>query len=143
MWNSLPNVTESSYYKLCLHRVVTYHILCLTPFILFCVQLQKSLTNSENERRVVVERLETSQQALAELRRINQHLTDQTQRLQTELANSEVQRSGLESQLRLASWPPESAGSKDEELMQQLQTSQRERMELRGKVESLSDKVDM
>jgi rootletin len=108
----------------------------------FCVQLQKSLTNSENERRVVVERLEASQQTLAELRRINQQLTDQTQRLQTELANSEVQRSGLESQLRLASWPPESAGSKDEELMQQLQASQRERIELRGKVESLIDKVD-
>jgi rootletin len=106
------------------------------------VQLQKSLTNSENERRVVVERLEASQQTLAELRRINQQLTDQTQRLQTELANSEVQRSGLESQLRLTSWPPESAGSKDEELMQQLQVSQRERIELQGKVEFLSDKVD-
>jgi rootletin len=94
---------------------------------------------------VVTERLEASQQTLAELRHINQHLTDQNQRLQTELANSEVQRSGLESQLRLASWPPEGSGTsgKDEELMRQLQTSQRERMELRGKVESLSDKVNL
>jgi rootletin len=109
------------------------------------MQLQKSLTNSENERRVVSERLETLQQVLVELRRTNQHLTDQTQRLQTELANGEVQRSGLEAQLRLASWPPEGAGtsSKDEELMQQLRTSQRERAELRAKVESLSDKVDV
>jgi rootletin len=109
------------------------------------MQLQKSLTNSENERRVFLERLETSQQTLAELRRMNQHLTDQTQRLQTELANSEVQRSGLEAQLRLTSWPPEGAGTsgKDEELMQQLRTSQRERMELRRKVESQSDKVNI
>jgi rootletin len=109
------------------------------------LQFQKSLTNSENERRVVSERLETLQQILAELRGTNQHLTDQNQRLQTELANNEVQRSGLEAQLRLASLPPEGAGasSKDGELMQQLRTSQRERMELRGKVESLSDKVDI
>jgi rootletin len=94
---------------------------------------------------VVTERLEALQQTLAELRRMNQNLTDQNQRLQTELANSEVQRSGLEAQLRLSSWPPEGAGTgnKDEELMRQLQTSQRERMELRGKVESLSDKVNM
>lgn len=115
-----------------------------TFHFIFHMQLQKSLTNSENERRVVTERLEASQQTLVELRRMNQHLTDQNQRLQTELANNEVQRSGLEAQLRLASWPPEGAGpsSKDEELMQQLRTSQRERMELRGKVESLSDKVN-
>jgi rootletin len=116
-----------------------------TFHFIFHVQLQKSLINSENERRVVTERLEASQQTLAELRRMNQHLTDQNQRLQTELANNEVQRSGLEAQLRLASWPPEGAGtsSKDEELMQQLRTSQRERMELRGKVESLLDKVNI
>lgn len=119
--------------------------LWLILFTYLFSQLQKSLTNSENERRVITERLEASQQTLAELRHTNQHLSDQNQRLQTELANSEVQRSGLEAQLRLASWPPERSGTtgKDEELMRQLQTSQRERMELRGKVESLSDKVNL
>ena len=95
---------------------------------------------------MIAERHEAAQQVLAELRRANQHLADQNQRLQTELANNEVQRSGLEAQIRLASWPSENAGTgigsnKDEELMRQLQSSQRERMELRGKVESLSDKV--
>lgn len=53
-------------------------------------QVQKSLTNSENERRVLAERLDATNQTLTELRRAHQQLQDQAQRLQTELANNEV-----------------------------------------------------
>jgi rootletin len=106
-------------------------------------QLQKSLANSENERRVLSERFESTQQNLAEMRRNNQILQDQVSRLNNELANNEVQRSGLESQLRLAQWPADTAiGShQEEELHRQLQSVQRERNELRGKVDSLNNKV--
>lgn len=64
------------------------------------LQMQKALTNCENDRRVVSERLETTQNTLAEMRRNNQILQDQVTRLNNELANNEVQKSGLESQLR-------------------------------------------
>lgn len=88
------------------------------------------------------ERLESTQQNLAEIRRNNQILQDQISRLNNELANNEVQRAGLESQLRLSQWPPDSPTSpRDEELMRQLHTVQRERSELRGKVDNLTTKV--
>lgn len=107
------------------------------------MQLQKSLQNSENERRVLSERLENTQQNVAELRRNNQILQDQVSRLNNDLANNEVQRSGLESQLRLAQWPTDSSvgGHQEEELQRQLQNIQRERSELRGKLETLNNKV--
>lgn len=88
------------------------------------------------------ERLETVEQTLSDLRHINQSLTDQNAHLQNELANNEVQRSALESQLRLSSWPQENT-NKDDELLRQLQTTQRERSEMRGKVEALHDKVNI
>lgn len=77
------------------------------------------------------------------MRRNNQILQDQVSRLNNELANNEVQRSGLESQLRLAQWPQESTmgAHQEEELHRQLQTVQRERSELRGKVDNLNNKV--
>lgn len=99
------------------------------------LQLQKSLTNSENERRVIAERLESTQQALQELRRAHQTLTDAHTRTNQELTNCEVQRSGLESQLRLANWPSE-AGPDDE-----LQRVHKERSDLRIKLEAMHDKV--
>lgn len=100
--------------------------------------LQKALSNCENERRVLTERLESTQQTLSELRRSHQHLADQNARLQTELSNCEVQKSNLESQLRLAQWPGEvGPEAKDEELHR----IQKERSELRSKVEALHDKV--
>lgn len=69
-------------------------------------------------------------------------LQDQVQRVNTELANNEVQRAGLESQLRLAQWPVDSSStSRDEEIVRQLHSTQRERSELRGKVDSLVNKV--
>ncbi|XP_014470851.1 PREDICTED: centromere-associated protein E [Dinoponera quadriceps] len=106
-------------------------------------QLQKQLSNTENDRRLLSERLETAQQTLSDLRHANQSLTDQNARLQNELANNEVQRSALESQLRLSSWPQEGSASKDEELLRQLQAAQRERSEMRGKVDALNDKVKL
>ncbi|XP_072755819.1 uncharacterized protein Root [Anoplolepis gracilipes] len=105
-------------------------------------QLQKQLSNTENERRILSERLETVQQTLSDLKHTNQSLIDQNARLQNELANNEVQRSALESQLRLSTWPPEGS-AKDEELLRQLQTVQRERSEMRGKVDALNDKVKL
>lgn len=49
----------------------------------------------------------------------------------------------MESQLRLSTWPPAGDATKDEELLRQLQTAQRERSEMRGKVDALNDKVSM
>ncbi|XP_020278588.1 rootletin isoform X2 [Pseudomyrmex gracilis] len=106
-------------------------------------QLQKQLSNAENERRILSERLETVQQTLSDLKHTNQSLIDQNARLQNELANNEVQRSALQSQLRLSTWPPEGSATKDEELLRQLQNAQRERSELRGKVDALNDKVKL
>lgn len=83
------------------------------------------------------------QQTLSDLKHTNQSLIDQNARLQNELANNEVQRSALESQLRLSTWPPEGSTTKDEELLRQLQTVQRERSEMRGKVDALNDKVNV
>jgi len=80
---------------------------------------------------------------LSNLKHTNQSLIDQNARLQNELANNEVQRSALESQLRLSTWPSEGVATKDEELLRQLQTAQRERSEMRGKVDALSDKVSI
>lgn len=98
---------------------------------------------------MVAERLEVTQQQLAELRRGNQQLSDQAGRLQHELANNEVQRAALESQLRLASataasWPAETHAPdnmREDELNRQLTTAHRERSELRSKVDSLVEKV--
>lgn len=106
-------------------------------------QLHKSLANNENEKRIISERLDSTQHSINELRRTNQQLQDQVARMNTELANNEVLRSGLESQLRLAQWPQESASTthRDEDLMRQLSTVQRERSELRGKIDSLTGKV--
>ncbi|KAK6626450.1 hypothetical protein RUM44_008923 [Polyplax serrata] len=108
-------------------------------------QLQKSQTNIENERRLLVERLEANQLALTDLRRANQALQDQMQRLQTDLANNEVQRSGLEAQLRhaTATWNvDQSQGNHENELMRQLEIAQSAKLEFRGKIDSLNDKVD-
>lgn len=92
---------------------------------------------------MITERFEATQQNLAEMRRNNQILQDQVSRLNNELANNEVQRSGLESQLRLAQWPADAGitSHQEEELRTQLHSIQRERNELKGKVETLNNKV--
>lgn len=103
--------------------------------------MQKQVSNLENERRILSERLESAQQAIGDLRRVNQTLGDQNARLQNEISNNEVVRSGLESQLRLSSWPHEERTNKEDELARQVQSYQRERSELKGKLDSLNDKV--
>ncbi|XP_050294395.1 rootletin isoform X2 [Anthonomus grandis grandis] len=106
-------------------------------------QMQKALANCENERRVLSERLETTQNNLAELRRNNQILQDQVTRLNNELANNEVQKSALESQLRLAQWPQDNQMTThhEEELKTQMHSLQKERNELKAKVESMTNKL--
>ena len=103
--------------------------------------MQKQVSNLENERRILTERLESAQQAVADLRRVNQTLGDQNARLQNEISNNEVVRSGLEAQLRISSWPHEERTNKEDELVRQLQAAQRDRSELKGKVDALNDKV--
>ncbi|KAI4457559.1 hypothetical protein MML48_7g00015987 [Holotrichia oblita] len=62
--------------------------------------VQKSLANCENERRVMSNAWKRVNQ-WPELGRNNQILQDQIARLNNELANNEVQKSALESQLRI------------------------------------------
>lgn len=115
--------------------------------------LQKSLTNSDNERRVLAERLETAQATINELRRSQQSQQDQLQRLQESMAEMEVQKSALESQLRISKWHQETndqmqmtttvaadplAGDMAHHTARQLQ---RDKSELRNTVDSLTEKV--
>ncbi|XP_024884734.1 uncharacterized protein LOC112462900, partial [Temnothorax curvispinosus] len=88
-------------------------------------------------RHNVMEITTSSQSNNEKLKQLQKQLSN----AENELANNEVQRSALESQLRLSTWPPEDGAAKDEELLRQLQTVQRERSEMRGKVAALNDKV--
>lgn len=107
--------------------------------------LQKSLQNAENEKRILTERLDSAQTNLNELRRSQQAQLDGNQRLQEQVTDLEVQRSALESQLRIAKWNQESGGDKgltngngaEDELSRQLKSSQREKSELRSKLQTL------
>lgn len=109
----------------------------------FMCQLQKQLSICENERRILNEKYETTQQNLAEMRRNNQILQDQISRLNNDLANNEIQKSALESQLRLAQWPTDTAVSShhEEELRTQLHACQREKTDLKGKLDLMNNKV--
>lgn len=110
--------------------------------------IQKSLTNSENERRVLAERLDQAQNSVNELRRTQQSNQDNLQRLQEQLAEMEVKNSALESQLRITKWNhenPESFaaggdgngaggnGGGD--------YKEREKSEMRRKIDTLNEKV--
>ncbi|XP_052835691.1 rootletin isoform X2 [Drosophila gunungcola] len=114
--------------------------------------VQKSLQTAENEKRILTERLDSAQTNLNELRRSQQAQLDGNQRLQEQVTDLEVQRSALESQLRIAKWNQESGGDKamvngngagngEDELSRQLKSSQREKSELRSKLQTLRDKV--
>ncbi|XP_017113635.1 rootletin [Drosophila elegans] len=114
--------------------------------------VQKSLQTAENEKRILTERLDSAQSNLNELRRSQQAQLDGNQRLQEQVTDLEVQRSALESQLRIAKWNQESGGDKamangngagngEDELSRQLKSSQREKSELRSKLQTLQDKV--
>ncbi|KAM8707256.1 hypothetical protein ACLKA7_011364 [Drosophila subpalustris] len=114
--------------------------------------LQKTLQTAENEKRILTERLDSAQTSLNELRRSQQAQLDGNQRLQEQVTDLEVQRSALESQLRILKWNQENGDSKaltnghapreeEEELSRQLKSSQREKSELRSKLQTLQDKV--
>ncbi|EDW81196.1 uncharacterized protein Dwil_GK11156 [Drosophila willistoni] len=114
--------------------------------------LQKSFQTAENEKRILTERLDSAQANLNELRRSQQAQLDGNQRLQEQVTDLEVQRSALESQLRIAKWNQESGGDKiltngggnggdEDELNRQLKSSLREKSELRSKLQTLQDKV--
>ncbi|XP_063368164.1 rootletin [Cydia amplana] len=100
-------------------------------------QIQKNIANCENERRVLSEKLESAKSALVELKRLNCTLEDQVHRLTTQLANVEVQRSGLESQLRMTTW--DGKESADSEMERELHALQRERNELKAKLAVQND----
>lgn len=107
-------------------------------------QIQKTLSSSENERRILNERLDAAQNSINDLRRSQQSQQDTIQRQQEQVAEMEVQKSALESQLRIAKWNDSSdqVGSVGEEdLSRQLMNTQREKAELKGKVEALNEKV--
>lgn len=109
--------------------------------------VQKSLTNSENERRVLAERLDQAQNTVNELRRSQQSNTDNMQRMQEQLAEMEVAKSSLESQLRIAKWNQENpdapgggggGGGNDKN-----DFDGRDKSEMRRKIDTLNEKVRM
>ncbi|KAG5673476.1 hypothetical protein PVAND_003521 [Polypedilum vanderplanki] len=104
--------------------------------------IQKSLTNSENERRVLAERLEQAQNTINELRRTQQSNQDNLQRMQEQLAEMEVKNSSLESQLRIEKWNkenPESFGNTGADASGDFKD--REKSEMRRKIDTLNEKV--
>ena len=65
-----------------------------------CTQLQRALTSSEHDRRVLQERLDTTRAALSEAKKQNHSLMERVQGMQNELGDSEVRRAELETQVR-------------------------------------------
>lgn len=107
--------------------------------------LQKALANSDNERRIMSERVEAAQSTINELHRGQQSLQDTIQRLQNQSAELEVQKSTLDAQLRIAKWNQGNGGGGSAEayddISSQLLKTQREKNELRLKVETLNEKL--
>lgn len=107
--------------------------------------MQKTLSNSENERRLLSDRLETTQTSLNELHRSQQSQQDVIQRLQNQIAELEVQKSTIEAQLRIAKWNQGNADDccthGNDDISSQLLKTQREKNELRLKVETLNEKM--
>lgn len=104
--------------------------------------IQKTLTNSENERRVLAERFDQAQNKVNELTRTQQSNQDNMQRMQEQLAEMEVARSSLESQLRITKWNQETpdatgggGGDKNSDF------DGREKSEMRRKIDALNEKV--
>lgn len=109
-------------------------------------QMQKSLSNCENERRILTDRLDTTQSALNETHRGQQSQQDVIQRLQNQVAELEVQKSTIEAQLRIAKWnqganDPDGCIHNVDDSSSQLLKVQREKNELRLKVEMLNEKL--
>lgn len=110
-------------------------------------QMQKAVMASDNERRIMAERLDATQTVIQDLRRSQQSQQDQMQRQQEQLAEVEVQKAALESQIRIAKWSQDNqdqlvGGSvAEEDLNRQLLNTQREKAELKGRMEALAEKV--
>lgn len=108
--------------------------------------MQKSLSSIENERRILSDRFESSQLTLNELHRSQQSQQDVIQRLQNQVADLEVQKSTIEAQLRIAKWnqsnnDPDSCVHNVDDISSQLLKTQREKNELRLRVEMLNEKL--
>lgn len=108
--------------------------------------VQKSLSNSENERNILADRLKQSQSSLNEMHRSQATQQDVIQRLQSQVADLEVQKSTIEAQLRLVKFNPANSDADGcvhsmDEVSGQLIKAQREKNELRLKVEMLNDKL--
>lgn len=112
--------------------------------------LQKLLATNENERRVLTERLEAAQSTNNELHIQQLSQQDLIQRMQNQVAELEVQKATLEAQLRIAKWNQEGACTGDidhcphynaDDISSQLMKAQREKNDLRLKVEKLNEKV--
>lgn len=108
--------------------------------------VQKSLTNSENERRVLAERLDQAQNSVNELRRTQQSNQDNIQRMQEQLAEMEVSKSSLESQLRIAKWNQENpdatgGGGGEKGNGGGGDFDGRDKSDMRRKIDSLNEKV--
>lgn len=130
----------------CMQKERTEHSHTLTGTQEKLKHMQKTLSNSENERRLLADRLESTQTALNEVHHNQQSQQDVIQRLQTQIADLEVQKSTLEAQLRITKW---NAGPCDSEkcahnsgdVSSQLLKAQREKNELRLKIETLNEKL--
>ncbi|XP_070507489.1 rootletin-like isoform X2 [Chironomus tepperi] len=108
--------------------------------------IQKSLTNSENERRVLAERLEQAQNSVNELRRTQQSNQDNMQRMQEQLAEMEVKNSSLESQLRITKWNqdnPDNFGTSGVggNAGDSSDYKDREKADMKRKIDTLNEKV--
>lgn len=108
--------------------------------------MQKTLSNNENEKRLLAERMESTQAALNELHHNQQSQQDVIQRLQNQIAELEVQKSTVEAQLRIAKWnqgnnEPDKCLHNIDDISSQLLKTQREKNELRLKIEILNEKL--
>lgn len=131
----------------CLQKERSEQIHTLTTTQEKMKHIQKSLSNSENERRILADRLDTTQSTLNEQHRSQQTQQDVIQRLQNQVADLEVQKSTIEAQLRIAKWnqgnPDGDAGCVHniDDVSGQLVKVQREKNELRLKIEMLNEKL--
>lgn len=130
----------------CLQKERTEQVHSITSSQDKLKHLQKSLANTDNERRIMTERLDAAQSSINELHRSQQTQQDVIQRLQNQTAELEVQKSTLEAQLRIAKWnhgngDGESCTHNNDDVSSQLLKTQREKNELRLKVETLNEKL--
>lgn len=103
--------------------------------------MQKTLSNNENERRLLVERLERTERALNEVNLEYKSKTDHISMLQSELDAKEIQKAHLDDQLRFMKFSNSIVNDKEASFT--IQKLQIECCELRGKIEMLEEKVKL